>query len=263
MRRIQELCHNLRVTFKQREQPEKPKERGGFSIPRERLMAIAFQLFSGENIPIIPVVGTERFCLGIIGKRTLVINSLVGDSDTPEGVAKLRLFDVDTSGIPRDAHGIIRPGQPKQFGFKYVSRPPDTVTPSFPKKDWTKHITADWGGDPNTALLCFRYQGRHIGTVNPNQADSWVTRFYAQSESDFTKQIGALDNAIECSSADLVAGEFPVPATAGPAVLVQVGSCPCMRYATLGFLAEGYWNMAIGSEPRFKNILYGKLLIVR
>ena len=116
MVRIRDRCNNLRNR----------------RIPRERLVEISFWLFSGEDIEIVSTPGMHNECLGVIGKRTLVINSLVGDSDTPEGVAKLRLFDVDTSGIPTNARGIIRPGQPKTFGFKYVSGPVGKVTPSSP-----------------------------------------------------------------------------------------------------------------------------------
>jgi hypothetical protein len=54
-------------------------------ISRERLMEIAFGLFSGQNIQMLPVVGVDWWCLGVVGKRTLVIDSLVGDSDTPKG----------------------------------------------------------------------------------------------------------------------------------------------------------------------------------
>ncbi|KAJ4302614.1 hypothetical protein N0V90_001503 [Kalmusia sp. IMI 367209] len=235
-------------------------------ISRERLMEMSFWLLSGEDIEMTPVVGMDRYCLGAVGKRTLVINSLVGDSDTPEGVAKLRLLDVDTSGIPTDPYGIIRPGRPKVFGFKHVSGPLGKIMPSFPTKDWTKHIIPDFEGDPNTILLCFRYQGRQIGTINPNQADAWVTRFYKASGSDPTKQITMLNNALECSPADFIAGRFPLPTTTGPSVLVQVGSCPCMRYAAIGFLAEGYWDMSniatTGLKSRFQSILYGRLLIL-
>jgi hypothetical protein len=73
-------------------------------------------------------------------------------------------------------------------------------------------------------------------------------------------------DAIECSLADMLAGQLRLPATVGHPVLVQVGDCPCMRYAILGFLAEIYWDMSnlhdIELETRFKHILYGKLLIV-
>ena len=97
-------------------------------------------------------------------------------------------------------------------------------------------------------------------------ADSWITRHYKEPESDPTKEITILNNAIECSSADLIASQFLVPAVPGPSVLVQVGSCPCMRYAVIGFLADGYWDMShiatSSSQSRFRDILYGKLLIL-
>jgi hypothetical protein len=71
-------------------------------LSRERVKEMSFGLFSGESIEMTPIAGVDRYYLEVIRKRTLVVNSLVGDSDTPEGVGKLRLIEVDASGFPKD-----------------------------------------------------------------------------------------------------------------------------------------------------------------
>lgn len=50
--------------------------------------------------------------MGIVAKRTLVINSLLGKFHSTEEIGPFTLLDVDVGGIPRDSEGLIRPGLP-------------------------------------------------------------------------------------------------------------------------------------------------------
>ncbi|CZR65888.1 uncharacterized protein PAC_15788 [Phialocephala subalpina] len=112
--------------------------------------------------------------------QALLTNGLVGESDTPLGVAQFKLFDADTGGIPTDTYGLIRPGVAHWLRTERKNQMETVVFASGPSADLTKHIEADWEGDPRRLLLCFRYNGRRIATINPALADMGVCASYTE-----------------------------------------------------------------------------------
>jgi hypothetical protein len=208
-------------------------------ISRERLMEIAFALFSGERKQIPSSKLPSQCCLGLVGKRTLLVNSLVGDSDTLDSVGKMCVFDVDTSGVPTDVDGIIRAGAPAHFNFRKLSNELSANREYLPEREWTKHIVPASQDDPTTLLLCIRAGGRLIGTVNPALADALVCKYHNWSEDDEVtgqKPNGGLDFVLG-RILEYLMRKQQLPSALSSVVLDQVGELPCMRYAILGFIA--------------------------
>ena len=117
----------------------------------------------------------DSWCVGVIGKRTLLVRSLLKPCHTRKDIGRFVLLDVDVSGIPRDKQGLVRPGiaDAPGFGLNALSEglTPDSITEA-PNEDVTFHIEADWDGDPDNMLLCVRYKGRRTFTVNTAVADA-------------------------------------------------------------------------------------------
>jgi hypothetical protein len=110
------------------------------------------------------------------------VRSLLEPCRTIREVGYFVIVDVDVSGIPVDIEGLVRPGIPS---IK-VSDSSGTEFPSYPlwettldrqsehsgtEEDATFHIEADWDGNPEAMLLCVRYKGRRLETINPATAD--------------------------------------------------------------------------------------------
>ena len=118
----------------------------------------------------------DNWCLGVVGKRALLVRSLLSPCKTIREVGRFALLDIDVSGIPTDLQGLIRPGIAEVVNFEYYDFSRlgitllDNVTES-PTEDVTFHIEADWDGDPDNMLMCVRYKGRRINTINPAVAD--------------------------------------------------------------------------------------------
>ncbi|KAK3998209.1 hypothetical protein QBC44DRAFT_376070 [Cladorrhinum sp. PSN332] len=120
--------------------------------------------------------GRDRWCLGVIDKRALLVQSLVKPCTCPRDDGQFVLLDVDVSGIPVGPNGLVRPGVPDKLLSRVTDGVswPDVFRPFInnkPLEDATFHIEADWEGDPETILLCVRYRGRRIQTINPAAAD--------------------------------------------------------------------------------------------
>ena len=145
-------------------------------IARQTLLSVLSRFFLNYSIDIPSISSTsdktEHWCMGIIAKRTLLTNSLLGKCQSVDEIGRFTLLDVDVGGIPRDSDGLIRPGCP-DYPFEldasdFVER---NVVESSPPEDVTLHIEADWEADPNAALLCVRYKGRRVATISPARAD--------------------------------------------------------------------------------------------
>ncbi|KAL2679072.1 hypothetical protein Neosp_009828 [[Neocosmospora] mangrovei] len=168
--------------------PDSPRVR---SFGQARLLPLLSMLFVGGHATgYDPERTEERFrnvdCLGIIGKRTLIANSLLGKCSSPQQVGCFTLLDVDVGGIPRDFNGLIKPGVLSSEvplvdclddGYEEFDIPE-----SSPPDDVTFHIEADWEANPDTVLLCVRYRGRRLAAISPIPADYLFCDAYVPPE---------------------------------------------------------------------------------
>ena len=155
------------------------QEPGVFSLSRENVIGILSLILCGRTV----TVRLEReswsknnWCIGVVGKRTLLVKSLLKPCQTLQDVGKFVLLDIDVSGISRDTQGFVRPGIADLDRFDTNSSflkgelPPCVSEP--PSQDVSFHIEVDWEGNPENILLCVRLNGRRIGTINPAVADA-------------------------------------------------------------------------------------------
>lgn len=152
------------------------QENPSTEIPKQMILQVLSRLFLNQPIDIPSISSTSKqsdhWCMGIIAKRTLVMNSLLGKSHSMEEIGHFTLLDVDVGGIPRDAEGLIRPGLPDDCKeLDMIDSSQENVAESAPAEDVTLHIEADWEANPDTTLLCVRYKGRRITMISPVKAD--------------------------------------------------------------------------------------------
>lgn len=205
-----------------------------FGLTRELIIRLLSLCCLGYQAPL-EKVGHERFswCLGVVHNRALVTNGLVGESDTPLGACRFKLFDADTGGIPTDIHGLIRPGDGDWLEHKQTQSVA-AVYASGPPVDLTKHIEVDWGRDPRRLLLCFRYNGRRIATINPTLADMRVCASYTEPVNE--PDAGMIDTAVSCTLQNLQEGAFPYTIIRGVPLVILSKGRPNMRYGVAGML---------------------------
>ncbi|KAK7424053.1 hypothetical protein QQX98_000663 [Neonectria punicea] len=151
-------------------------------MPREDVLSILSSLLLGRERDVSSFsdsrFNNDAWCVGVVDKRALLANSLIKPCRTPKDVGKFVLLDVDVSGIPVNANGLVRPGVPDKFQAEHSnltdvlsggSSTSNTLGPEA--EDATFHIEADWDGDPESVLMCVRYRGRRLQTINPATAD--------------------------------------------------------------------------------------------
>lgn len=101
-------------------------------------------------------------------------------------------------------------------------------------EDFAQHIEPEWDANPDRSLLCIRYKGRRIGSINPAQTDSYFCRAYTPPvENPKNTPLGPI---VECDVQDFLEGNLPHDRQNGTPlvpVLVQSGGKPCMRYAAV------------------------------
>ena len=160
--------------------PDNPREPGILLLRREDVISILSTLLfsTTRNITRIRQKSSSRdnWCLGVIGKRALLARSLLNCCCTRREIASFVLLDIDVSGIPCDPQGLVRPGVGDDrveyyHGFNRTALQIPRNGPLAPTEDVSFHVEADWDGDPETILICVRYKGRRINTINPAIAD--------------------------------------------------------------------------------------------
>ena len=146
----------------------------------EKLIEIlAYLLFSHTTKR--PPPRLDQWCLGVVGKRALIANSLIGSCKSPADIGRFVLLDVDVGGIPADKEGFIKSGVPESLIRDLTNKPvTENVREQGPDMDFTKHIEVDWDGNPETMILCFRYNGRRVGSVNPAISDVLFCHVYVE-----------------------------------------------------------------------------------
>lgn len=253
---------------------------------RHQIIPIISRLFLGTTLDI---PSYESGCMGIIRGRTLLINSFLGKCKTPQEVGKFTLLDVDVGGLPRDYHGLIRSGLPDPINDQHVLEPmeasklaKDNVGETGPAEDVTFNIEADWGGNPETALVCVRFKGRRIVNISPETADVEFLRAYAPPATPF-RQRSFLGKGIGVGVHSLIGDDQSLRLTNNrdniPVVFQALGqmrlrytavalySCltstylvaDCIR-TTADLAVSQYNNQASKSGKRYRS-LYGPVLI--
>lgn len=132
--------------------------------------------------------------MSIVGKKTLLTRSLLKPCRTIQEIGSFFILDVDVSRIPTDIEDLVRPGvatRPdiKEFQQQQDSTPKPTRDISSAGsseelasvEDATFHIEVDWEGNPGMMLLCARFNGRRIETINPANVDLTFLQFLQPS----------------------------------------------------------------------------------
>ena len=162
------------------------EEQGLLVLRREDVLSIIANLFCaissqisrvkhGSSTDYRATYNRDNWCIGIIGKRTALARSLLHPCSTRKDIGQFVLLDVDSSGIPRDSMGLVRPGIADDVRYHFDSDAQENRIGAVmepPNEDVTFHIEADWDGDPENMLLCVRYKGRRTCTINPAVADA-------------------------------------------------------------------------------------------
>ena len=218
-------------------------------ISRQDMLMILSLLCLSYDVEI-PSVGRGRWCVGVIQKRALLASSLLTNCDTPNAIGKFHLLDVDAGGIPRDVNGLIRPGLGVQLNPQYSKATGQALEPRGPLQDLTKHVEPDWEGDPDTVLLCMRYNGRRVCTINPLDGDWAVCTAYVSPVKEPLISPRGLDSAIKCDLGDLLEGNIILAANQSGSppmtVLVQAQHKPNMRFAFAALYKD--WEPFVSSN---------------
>ncbi|KAK7428861.1 hypothetical protein QQZ08_004631 [Neonectria magnoliae] len=180
------------------------KEPGLRCLPRETMIEILSALLLGSDMMAStfekPVYSRNSWCLGFVDKRALLASSLLQPCVTLGDIGRFVLVDADVSGIPVGIDGLVRPGVPDSLKHDGVDGQPTVPKllglsegdgqdlESGSSADVTFHIEADWDGDPSTMLLCVRYRGRRIQTINPATADANFLKSLVRPAQDLDKK---------------------------------------------------------------------------
>jgi hypothetical protein len=203
---------------------------------RTNVLSVLAALLFSYSIDVIPDIGQGLHCLGVVQKRALLVNSLIGASDTLESVGKFVLLDVDVGGIPCNSAGIVRPGEAEFLDSDFAdlkSLIPGPVIPQAPDIDFTKHIEPDWDLDPERMLLVMRYKGRRVLALNPSMADMSICLAYVMPvETPAPKQI--VPRGLPYTVRDFMAGKTLHSPLEDIKVVVQSRGMPGVRYAATG-----------------------------
>ena len=213
-------------------------------IPRRVMFELLCSMLCSKRVTV-ENVGRGRDCIGIVGKRTLLCNSLLNPCSRPDEVGQFVLLDIDVGSIPSDIHGLIRPGVPQQPHPTTLARSSmASMIETGPDKDCTRHIEADWDINPETALLCIRYKGRRLASLNVAEADAAFCWRYVKPVQEPCTSKASHDLPVSVDINDLINGTLPDPSSRP--VFIQAYGAPCLIY-TFAAIYQ-HWPMAIASN---------------
>jgi hypothetical protein len=177
-------------------------------------------------------------CVGVIGRRALLVRSLVSPCSTLRDIGSFVLLDSDVSGIPRNNDGLVRPGLSDvdlhtQRGFVATQGNHFRGTCS---EDVTFHIEPDWDVDPTTMLLCIRYKGRRITTINPSTADMSFCHSLVPPVSNPKTKTELRSEVINWTATDVL-NRKDIPSSPHAPILARVANHPRLRYAAVAILS--------------------------
>lgn len=234
-------------------------------LTREGMQTILAALCFSQ-VKTIPDLGMSNRYLGIIGKRALLVNSLVAESDNPQALGRFTILDVAVGHIPCDSEGLIRPGAAALFAEEYETidpsiHIPQTIVPTSPDEDFTKHIEPDWDGNPETVLLVMRYKGRRVATLNPALADLTICEAYIEpvKEPDRKQEIPL---AVEFTIKDFLARKcLHTRSNDGVRIVVQSKDMPGIRYTAASSYPSAPWKIERGAGRRLPNALVSNCVV--
>ena len=238
------LC-NMRTFYNSSDNRRGPKV---LVLWREGVISILTNLLFSTNKIITRIkhatYNKDNWCIGVTGKRALLVESLVSPCKSIKHIGSFILLDVDASGIPTDPQGLVRSG----VSDKYMEYTLDTAqlglhsSTRFERDemdDVSFHIEADWEGDPDTILICARYRGRRIATLNPSVADLVYCSSVVRAVDDPVEQTSS--NLIEWSINDcLNRNQLPLRVN-NDIYIMRLSSRPRMQYAVLAWYHE--WHV--------------------
>ncbi|KAF2121260.1 hypothetical protein BDV96DRAFT_667880 [Lophiotrema nucula] len=200
-------------------------------VPRQTLIEMLCALLCSKRLSI-ENLGSGRDCIGYLGKRTLLCNSILKQCSSPEEIEGFVLLDIDVGVLPSDSRGLIRSGVghlPEPFDT--VERRASRVIESGPPEDCTRHVEADWDVNPEAALLCIRYKGRRLLSLNVSDADIMFCASYMKpvEAPHMVKELEGVPEAIHVGIDELLAGAIPKPLS--HPIFVQAHRAPCLGYA--------------------------------
>jgi hypothetical protein len=199
-------------------------------IPRRTILELLCSMLCSKRTKI-DNVGSSRDCIGYVGKRTLLCNSILKHCQTPEEVGHFVLLDIDVGILPSDSNGIIRSGVAQiPTPVTVETAQPGRIVESGPTEDCTRHVEADWDVDPETALLCIRYKGRRLLSLNIAEADMVFCATYVKPITNPCDLGNSSDlpEAISIGINDLISGTIPKPRI--HPLFVQAYRAPCLGY---------------------------------
>ncbi|KAI1326120.1 hypothetical protein F5Y16DRAFT_238026 [Xylariaceae sp. FL0255] len=226
------------------------------TIGRYRILGVLVRLFLGNDEIMNRPVGMtsqeyrDSACVGVLGKLSLLSNSLLGKCSAPQEIGGFTLLDVDVGGIPRDHDGIVRSGSATDF-LSYKNLAPveceraasSDVHEQSPEDDVSFNIEPDWEGNPDRALVCARYKGRRITTISTDQTDLDFCFRYVPPRSSSNRSSGGrstLAHAVEVNLADIMKDNASLPGSTilDIPILVQSFDRPCFRYLALSIYGD-------------------------
>ncbi|KAH7180361.1 hypothetical protein DER46DRAFT_668484 [Fusarium sp. MPI-SDFR-AT-0072] len=157
--RPESFLHYMEVA--KNELPPSNRTSHHLTMPRQQILPLLARLFLGSDVYHSfvddPRTGaTRRSYMGIIGKRKLMINSLLGKCSSPGEIGGFTIIDVDVGGIPRDSQGLICPGVRTEFlesdimGLKRMSKSTQhNLCEKSTDQDVTFNIEPGWDGNPD------------------------------------------------------------------------------------------------------------------
>jgi hypothetical protein len=240
--------------------------RDTWEVARTHVLSVVATLYANMEINISKPISDaplnyQETCVGVIGKRIILTNSLLNNCQTVEDILRFVVLDCDAGGIPHTPGGLVMTGIPPRLETWEDAGPPVVTDLAFsgPDVDCTRHIEADWDEMPEHVLLCIRYKGRRVGSLNPAYADVAFYRAYtaaahvrdavsivqvsAPAEQDPAAEIApdCFVGAHPCQLDDFtISGRLVTPGPHDPHIPVAVDTAgsPCFRYAANAWYSE-------------------------
>lgn len=198
-------------------------------IRRHAMLELLSAMLCAKRVTAKPT-GRGRDCVGITARRTLLCNSLVRVCSSPDSIGQFVLLDIDVGGVPSDFNGLLRPGLAQRPVPASLDKPTlSTLQETGPKEDCTRHIEADWDVDPETVLLCIRYKGRRLASLNVAEADTAFSGQYVKPAKDAKRPQDVEGTLKNVGIDDLLADQLPDPYD--HPILVQSYNAPTLAYA--------------------------------
>lgn len=224
------------------------------TIPRKRFIEVLSRLFLNRPIELLTSYWRQWY-IGVVGKRTLLTNSLVNGCYHPGEIGRFVLLDVDVGGIPRDSNGLICSGfqdvdgTPEEVDCEKHGTITSSLKESSPPEDVTCHAEADWDGDPERLLLCARYKGRRLVTISPALADKAFCDTYIKPVENPTFK--PLTAGVPCTISDFVGPDGSQKILAASStdvpVIIQAHGRPRLRHVAAG-LYENHFLLLFASN---------------